>query len=281
MGINQAINSLKRRSESICAILFYIAAGLCFLAYVGSFGGSFMPVMGTLLSMLIEVGLWLLVPVLITIRRRSVARWAFLGLSIFWALTAIFTLLDGTALVVRGAGGLTCAVGVFGFLIACALIATTVLSTVAYWKKDTKLKIIALLVYVGTLVLFLVLFALRVALAAAWESTWSAYFGLVYTYLVIPFAMCFAAVAFWYSEKELYFAVFDKKAVKEEAPAEQKKAEEKKAEKPVEQPTQKAEEPKEEKVEKPAKKATKKSAPKAKPAEDMIAATEAEEKTEE
>ena len=273
MGINQTINSIKRRSESLCAILFYIAAGLCFFAYVGNFGGSFMPAMGTFLSMLIEVGLWLLVPVLISIRRRSVARWAFLGLSIFWVLTSIFSLLDGAGLAVEGAGGVPCSVGVFSFLIACALIVVTVLSTIAYWKKDAKLKIVSLLVYLGSLVFFLVLFALRVALAAEWNMNWSSYFGLVYSYIVIPLAMCFAAIAFWYTEKELYFAVFDKKTVKEEAPVKEEKTE-KKAEK---KPEVKAEDTAEKKAEKPAEKPTSET----EPAAEEIAVAETEEKAEE
>ena len=82
MDLNQVINAVKRRAESICQILFYIASGLCFIYYVGDFNGSFMPVMGTLISMVLEVALWLLIPVLLSIRRRSMAKWAFLGLSI-------------------------------------------------------------------------------------------------------------------------------------------------------------------------------------------------------
>ncbi|MBO4479303.1 MAG: hypothetical protein J5774_02940 [Clostridia bacterium] len=267
MSINQAINALKRRAESVCAILFYVAAAFCFICYVGSFNGSFMPVMGTLLSMIIEVSLWLLIPVLLSIRRRSVAKWAFLGLSIFWVLTSIFSLLDGAGLATAGADGLACAVGVFSFLVACALITTTVLAVIAYWKKDQKLKIVSILVFLGSLVFFLVLFALRVALAADWDAGWATYFFLIYSYLLIPFAMLFAALAFWFSEKELYFAVFEKKAASEAKPAE---------EKPEEKPVEKTEA-------KPAKKASAKKNAERAPAEEPVAeeAAPAEEAQEE
>ena len=219
MDFNQVINTVKRRSESIAAILFYITAGFCFFFYVGNFNGSFMPVLGTLLSMVLEVGLWLLIPVLISVRRRSIAKWAFLGLSIFWVLTTIFSLLDGTGFATAGAGGLACSVGVFSFLIACALIVTAVFATIAYWKKDKKMKLVALLVFLGTLVLLLVLFALYVALYANWRAGWNRYFGLIYQYILIPVAMCFAALAFWFDEGELHFAIFEKKPaeVKEES----------------------------------------------------------------
>ena len=211
MDFNQIINTVKRRSESICEILFYIAAGLCFIFYVGSFNGSFMPVMGTLISMVIEVGLWLLIPVLLSIRRRSIAKWAFLGISIYWALTTIFSMLDGTGLATTGATALSSATGVFCFIIACAMIVATVFATVAYWKKDKKMKVTALLVFIGIILLFVVLFALRVALYAKWGMGWNVYFYLIYAYVLIPVAMCFAALAFWFDEGELRFAVFEKK----------------------------------------------------------------------
>ena len=218
MSINEAINAVKRRSESICQILFYVVSALCFIYYVGDFNGGFMPVMGTLLSMVIEVGLWLLIPVLLSIRRRSIAKWAFLGISIYWALTTIFSLLQGAGLATAFASSLSCATGVFSFLVACAMIVVSIFGVLAYWKKDTKMKLIAICIFIGTLVFYLVFFALRVALGAAWNDPWNAYFALIYEYLVIPFAMLFAALAFWFEEGELYFAVFDK-SVAEKADA--------------------------------------------------------------
>ena len=234
MDLNQVINTVKRRAESIVAILFYIAAGLCFFYYVGNFNGSFMPVMGTLISMVLEVGLWLLIPVLISIRRRSIAKWAFLGLSIFWALTTIFSLLQGTGLASAGASALSCATGVFCFLVACAMIVASVFAVLAYWKKDRKMKLIALSVYLGTLVLLLVLFALYVALYAGWGVGWNEYFGLLYSYIVIPVAMCFAALAFWFTEGELHFACFEKKPESKKEP--EKTAEKESASEKVEEP---------------------------------------------
>ena len=209
MDLNQIINAVKRRSESICQILFYIAAGLCFFYYVGNFNGSFMPVLGTFISMVLEVALWLLIPVLLSIRRRSIAKWAFLGLSIYWALTKIFELLQGTRLATTGAGSLACATGVFCFIIACAMIVMSVFAVVAYWKKDKKTKLIALAIYLCTLVIYLVLFALLTAFNAGWAA-WNEYFNLIYSYIVIPFAMCFAALAFWFSESDLHFVALEK-----------------------------------------------------------------------
>ena len=210
MDMNQVINAVKRRAESICQILFYIAAGFCFFYYVGNFNGAFMPVLGTFLSMVLEVALWLLIPVLLSIRRRSVAKWAFLGLSIFWALTTIFDLLQQTGLATPGAGSLSAATGVFCFLIACAMIVMSVFAAIAYWKKDTKLKLIAFAIYLCTLIFFLVLFSLRTALNANWNAAWNEYFYLIYGYILIPFAMGFAALAFWLKENELHFSFFDR-----------------------------------------------------------------------
>ena len=211
MDLNQIINSVKRKAESVCQTLFYVVAGLCFIYYVGDFNGGFMPVMGTLLSMILEVALWLLIPVLLSIRRRSVAKWAFLGLSVYWTLTTIFSLLQGAGLATAYASSVACATGVFAFIIGCAMIVMASFAVLAYWKKNAKMKLISLAIYLGTLVFFLVFFALNVALDAQWGAGWNAYLGLIYSYLVIPFAMCFAALAFWFNESELHFAFLEKK----------------------------------------------------------------------
>ena len=210
MNVNQIINAVKRKSELICEILFYVAAGLCFIYYVGDFNGGFMPVLGTLIAMVLKVALWLLIPVLLSIRRRSIAKWAFLGLSIYWALTTIFDLLQGTLLATANASALACATGVFCFIIACTMIVVTVFSVVAYWKKDTNLKLVALAIYITALLFFLVFFALRTALSATWKDVWNSYFNLVCNYIVIPYAMLFAAIAFWLTESDLHFHVFDR-----------------------------------------------------------------------
>ena len=211
MDLNLVINGVKRKAESISQILFYIASGFCFIFYVGNFNGGFMPVIGTLFSMIIEVALWLLIPVLLSIRRRSIAKWAFLGLSIYWTLTTIFNLLQGAGLATSYASALACATGAFSFIIACAMITMAVFAVVAYWRKDAKLKLIALAIYTGNLLFFLIFFALRVALNAQWGSAWNQYLGLIYSFIVIPFAMLFAALAFWFNEGELHFAALEKK----------------------------------------------------------------------
>lgn len=210
MDINEVINVVKRRAESICRILFFIVAGVCFFYYVGDFNGSFMHVLGTFISMVLEVALWLLIPVLLSIRRRSVAKWAFLGLSIFWALTTTFDLLRGAGLATAEASSLSCATGVFSFFVACAMIVMSVFAVIAYWKKDTKLKLVAFSIYLGTILLFIVLFALRVALYAKLSVDWNEYFNLLYSYLLIPIAMCFAALAFWFKESDLNFSFLDR-----------------------------------------------------------------------
>jgi len=220
MKLNQIIFTIKRRSESISKFFFYIAAALCFFFYVGNFNGGFMPVMGTLIAMTLEVALWLLIPILLSIRRRNIAKWAFLGLSIYWALTTIFSLLDGAALANPFASALACATGVFSFFVACAMIVVSVFAVIGYWKRSVKMKQIALAIYCGTLLLFLVLFSLSVALRAEWGAGWNTYFGLLYKYIAIPFAMCFAALAFWFNESDVCFPIFEKNAAVKEDLAE-------------------------------------------------------------
>ena len=198
----EIMNALKKRAESICTILFYAASALCFFYYVGNFGGDFMPVMGNLFALFLEVGLWLVIPLLLTLRKRSIAKWAFLGISIYWLLTTLFNLLGHTGFAGSGKSALSCAIGVFAFLLASDLIVMAVMGVLSVLKKERKWKRIALFVYVGALLFFLVTFSLLTAYYANRRVDWNEYFYLLYVYLALPFAMIFAAIAFWFDGNE-------------------------------------------------------------------------------
>lgn len=259
--MNAFLGKVKRTSEYIAMMLFFIAAFFVMLYYIGNFAADFMPVLGNLFSMLLDVGIWLIVPVCIAMRKRSCAKWASIGVSLYWLITSLFDLLSDTAFASSTFGDLLISVGVFSFLTACALVVMTVFFAMSMAKKDQKKKLIAFFIFLGILVFYLVLFSLWTAASAKWGSTWNSYFRLVYTYLVIPFAMLFIAIAFGFKEGELVLPLKPKakKAVTEapapmaeeskeeppaleesaaEAPVEETGTEEKAEEAPVEERTE-------------------------------------------
>ena len=218
--MNVFLGKVKRTSEFIAMILFFVAAFFSLLFYIGNFDGDFMPVIANLFSMVLQVGMWLAIPLCIVMKRRSYARWAALAVSLYWLITTLFALLDNTAMASGDFPALMISAGVFSFLTACALIVMTVFALIALTRKSGKIKMIAACIYVGALVFYLVLFALNVALAAKWNSGWNTYFRLLCDDLVIPFAMLFIAVAFGFREEEFVFPCKKKSApASEEAPA--------------------------------------------------------------
>lgn len=200
--MNVFMGKIKRTSEYVAMVLFFVAAFFSLLYYIGNFDAEFMPVIGNLFAMVLQLGIWLVVPVCIVMKRRSYARWAALAVALYWFITTLFSLLRDTALARGGLPALTISVGVFSFLTACALIVMTAFALTALTRKDGKIKMVAACVYAGALVFYLVLFALRVALAAKGASGWSVYFELICDYLVIPLAMFFIAIAFGFKEEE-------------------------------------------------------------------------------
>ena len=211
--MNIFMGKLKRMSEYVAMILFFVAAFFSLLFYIGNFDGAFMPVIGNLFKMCLQVGIWLIIPLCIVMKRRSYARWATVAVSLYWLITTLFTLLDTTAMAVGANPPLTISVGVFAFLVACALIVMTSFALASVVRKNAKLKLIAFLIYVGALLLFLVLFSLGTAVAAEWGFGWNTYFSLICDYLLIPFAMGFIAITFGFREEEFFIPWIKEKKV--------------------------------------------------------------------
>ena len=238
--MNVFMSKVKRTSEFVAMILFFVAAFFSLLYYIGNFDGAFMPVIGNLFAMVLQVGIWLVIPLCIVMKRRSYARWATLAVALYWLITTLFSMLDNTAMASGVFPPLAIAVGVFSFLTACTLIVMTAFALTAVTHKNGKIKMVAACIYVGALLFYLVLFALSVAFAAGGNAGWNVYFGLLCDDLLIPFAMFFIAVAFGFREEEFVFPCKKKaapveptavkSAVVEEKPAMEEPAEDKPAE---------------------------------------------------
>ena len=202
--MEEIFREIKKKSELITMILFYLAAALCLAVYIGNFGGGFLPVMGNLITMILRVAILLVVPVLLSMRKKEEAKIAFLGVSAFWLLTTVFDMLADAGIVRKGATSLAVAMGTFGFLIALALIVTTVFAVLFKWKNSLKWKVLSLGVFCVSLLFFIVFFSLWTAMYADWGfAVWSDYVGFIYSFLIVPVAMLFGAINFWFDGSEV------------------------------------------------------------------------------
>jgi len=188
--------TLRKFSKESAMYLLYATCFFCLLFYVGNFGGSFISVLGNLFLMVVEIALWLAIPVLLSIGKQEMAKSTMRPIFTFWLLYTVFSYLTDCTQIVAGLSGTMIAMGVFEFLFAGALIVIAALTIVASLKKDLKYKKIALLIFAAAMVADIVLFSLRVAVYAEMRMRWHLYLEAIYKYLTLPFGMFFAGLHF-------------------------------------------------------------------------------------
>lgn len=219
--MNSFFTTLKKYSKESATYILYATSLFCLLYYVGNFGGGFLSVIGNLFLMLVEISLWLLMPILLSTGKQDMAKSALRPIFTFWLVYTVFTYLtDCTQIAPGWSSDTTIAMGVFELLLACAFIVIAVLTVFASLKKDRKLKRIAFLIFAGALVFYLVLFSLRVAVYAEDGMGWSGYFEAIYKYLTLPIGMFFLVQHFEFTLDDMQ--IFEvKEAPAESAPAEE------------------------------------------------------------
>jgi len=201
--MNGFLNGIKKNSETVAMILFFCASAFSLLFYVGNFGSEFVPIMGNLIAMLLQIALWLIYPLLLALGKKEAARTVIKPISAFWIFSFLFELLSHTTWAMKGFLPVGIAAGVFSLLIACGVITATVFLGLGLWKKDIVKKKVAFFIFSGMLLLLLVLFSLTAALYEAYKMGWNDYFDIITNDLVLPFAMFFVLIAYLFEEKEL------------------------------------------------------------------------------
>jgi len=193
--MNDIFIGMKKFSKEIAIYLLYATGLFCLLYYVGGFaGGDFLPVISNLFMLLLEVALWILIPV--RLGKQDIAKNALRPIFSYWLVSSVFSCLRSCLWVTAWTSEVVIASDVFKLLLACALVVIAVLIVVASIKKDVDLKKIAFLIFTGCLVFYLVVFALEMADNAGLGVGWNQYFGTIYQFITLPFGMYFLAQHF-------------------------------------------------------------------------------------
>jgi len=209
--MNSIFIGMKKFSKEIAMYLLYATGLFCLLFYAGNFGGSFLPVMGNLFLMILEIALWILVPILLTMGKNTAAKYTMCPVISYWTISTIFSFLGDCTGIGAGAPALTTALGVFELFIACALVVIVALAVISIVKKDACYKRVSMFIFIGVLVFYLVAFSLRTAVYAKWGMAWNDYFEVIYRYLSLPFAMFFMLLHFEFTLDEM--KIFKEKSV--------------------------------------------------------------------
>lgn len=234
--MNDIFSAMKKYSKEVATYALYATSLFCLLYHVGNFGDSFLSVMGNLFLMIVEVALWGIIPILLSIGKHDEAKSAFRPIFTFWVLYTIIGYFNECTGIVKGFGGVAVSMGVFELLIACAFTVFAVLAILSILKNKPEFKKILLFIFMGCLVLYLVTFSLRVALYAKWKMGWNSYFEVIYKYLALPFAMFFLLLHFEYTFDEL--KIFPEKPAPIKEETEEVPAPEKAEEEPVTEASQ-------------------------------------------
>ena len=247
--INNCFIGMKKYSKESAMYLLYATGFCCLFCYVGAFGGGFLSVIGVLLLMIVEIALWLVIPLLLSLGKQNAAKRAMCPIFAFWILNSIFSSLRDCTGIGNWSGDVEIAKGVFELLLACALIVIAAFAVFSIAKEDQKPKKTAFCIFAGCMIFYLVIFALTVAEYADDGAGWSSYFGAIYTYLTLPFGMFFLVQHFEFTLDDMI--IFDVPETAEpetaseeetEAPAEESAAEAVAEEAAEESPVEESEE---------------------------------------
>ena len=180
---------LKRYAEVLLITLLLVAALFSLLTYVGNFPNDFMPVIGHLFLMLFEIGLLAIVPTLILLRKKDLAKLVFTIYASFWLIASIYSTLGDSGLMRGGVHGLWISISVFEFLIAGALLNALAFFIIGKKQNDVKKFNLTALILLGAYGAFFIVFVLNIAAFAVFRWGWTSYIGNFKENLFLPAAM--------------------------------------------------------------------------------------------
>lgn len=199
--MNKFFEKIKKPASLITIILFLLVATMQIVFVAGNFNGVFLPVVGNIFYLIIIASLWASVPLFLLLKKKKFADFSFFALTAYWLISSLLSLFSDMSI---GDGlDIAIATAVFSFLVACVLLATAVFFGIGCLKNNNKMKLLGLLIFLGGLTFYFVLFGLWTGLYAEYApwANWNVYVGFVIDYFLIPCAMFFAFLAFFFNKQ--------------------------------------------------------------------------------
>ena len=193
--MDKIITIVTKPAKMIAMILLFAAAGFGLIVNASDLGGGFMPVVGGLLFLLFDLVIWASIPTLYALKKDYLVKYALAIVLGYWAISFIYSGLQGAFVATKGYAGLTIASGLFRFFIALILLGCAAMLILYVIKKDKKFLQISVCAFAGSLLFFFVLWAIRLAAYVEWEYDWADYFDLFRTCLFAPIGLVFAVFA--------------------------------------------------------------------------------------
>lgn len=196
--MDKIINVLHSKSKLLTIVFLLAAAGVSLIVDAAGFPNGFMPVVGSLLHLLLDVIIWGIVPVLFLLKKDSLAKCALIPIASFWLIQSIYSGLDSSFVVTDGYSGLTIAAGLFAFFFGLTILAAVVLGILYAFTRKRMLMQVAFAVVAGGIVFALVAWALRLAVNAKFDADWTDYLDVFLQYIFLPLGFWFATFYYVY-----------------------------------------------------------------------------------
>lgn len=173
------LSPLKKALKLIAIIAFFVAAGCNLLSSFGNFPGDFFGVIGILFEMVFYVGLIVIIPVLLLVKKEGLAKKFFILFVSFWFVRTIISYF-GDFSNVAYFPALFIVAYVFEFLIAIALLFGFVLLVIDEFSegKEKKFGSIAALLFIGAFALYFFVLLFLIIGYAVNGAPWTMYFDL-------------------------------------------------------------------------------------------------------
>lgn len=188
------IRTLSKPSKLIAMILLFTAAGLSVVADAAGLGGSFMPVVGKLILLLFNLTLWVIIPLLMVLKKDRLVSYAIVPVFGYWLISTIYNYFGNSIFISAEYDSLSITHALFQFFIGCAFLGIIALGILFFFTKKRLLLQIAFCLLAGSLLFFVLVCALSLAMYSQWNADWRSYFYAFNEYLLIPTGLTFVVL---------------------------------------------------------------------------------------
>ena len=185
------ILGVSKKAKLIAMILLFAATTFLLIATLANLGGGFMPVLGDLILLAVDLVIVGIIPLLIVLKKDNAIKYVLAPIFGYWLLRSIHTYIGHSSRIVGNNPGLIIAPSVFEFVIGCTLLGIVVLTVLYFFMKKKILLNIGFAMLAGAVGLFFVTFVLWIAAYAKYGADWTSYIYGFYEFLFLPAGLVF------------------------------------------------------------------------------------------
>ena len=192
--MDKLVRTLASKAKLIGMILLFAATTISVITSAASIGGDFMPVVGGIILLLVELVMVGIVPLLIALKKYDLVKYAFAPVFGYWIISSVFNFIGNADMITANVSGIVVTASLFDFIAGVALLAVIVMAVLFFITKQKKMLQIGFCILVGALVFFSLAWVMWIAAYAKNGAGWAAYFDAFFRYWFFPIGLAFVAL---------------------------------------------------------------------------------------